>query len=46
MENDVTRDFAGDIEDNSDDESDESDEVERYRNTKVSFTNDDALSKW
>jgi hypothetical protein len=43
MENDVTRDFAGDIEDNSDDESDE---LERYRNTKFSFTNDDALSKW
>ena len=35
--------FAENVEDNSDDESDES---ERYRNTKVSFTNDDALSKW
>ena len=43
MENDVTGEFAGDIEENSDDESDE---VEPYLNTKISFTKDDALLKW
>ena len=42
MENDVTREFVGDIEENSDDESDE---VERYLNTKTSSTEDDALSE-
>jgi hypothetical protein len=43
MENDITGEFAGDIEENSDDESDE---VERYLNTKISFTNDDTLLEW
>src|ERR1700722_18367642 len=43
MENDVMGEFAGNVEDDSDDESDE---VERYLNTKISFTKDDTLLKW
>jgi hypothetical protein len=43
MESDVMDEFAGDIEDDSDDESDE---VERYLNTKISFTKDDTLLNW
>ena len=35
--------FAGDVEDDSDDKADE---VERYLNTKISFTKDYTFLKW
>jgi hypothetical protein len=38
--------FAECASDDSDDDDDDFDEVDRYINTKISFSKDDALLKW
>jgi hypothetical protein len=43
IQNDVMQGFAGELEDESDDDSDE---IDRYINTKLSFSKDDTLLGW
>jgi hypothetical protein len=43
IQNDVMQEFAGELEDESDDDSDE---IDRYINTKLSFSEDDTLLGW
>jgi hypothetical protein len=43
MQNDVLEEFAGDTNEDSDDDSDE---IDRYINTKLSFSKNDSLLEW
>ena len=43
LHHDIMKEFAGDVDDDSDDDTDE---IDRYINTKLSFSNDDKLLGW